>query len=449
MANPEKLKKLSELDEKGLREDVLFPLLTRLGCKAPTIYHGPQERGKDIITYTNNLLGQRVDLPPKVRQAVEAHNSLNGGMSHGIVSSSTGLREVLHQVQQCFDSPYEDLFGMSRVSIDRVWIVTSKRILPGAETSIFSTLEKNNLTKLVRCIAGAQLADLIDENYPAFWDDSLEPADVLREQKARLTRFCEDLLSALGGNQSEIKATLNEVLHSYIPLKVAIPSDRTLTRLAPYRIELDSIPEPYTHEFRLSCGSIREAFVEAKQKLYYAMFDVDEIMENYGEVIDETDPKEFVDAFEEKLSQEYPFSQSFFGRASDANQAIRYLDDGLTEFMELQTGLWAAGRWGWAIALVASVSKLEPDIKSFLQHLEKDEFTLYWPVDDIRSTPVLRLEYTEPKTENLTFITKHTGNIVPLGKKSARPVTAGDITGEVQRESAEYLWKLSRKAMDK
>ena len=440
MADPEKLKKLSELDEKGLREDVLLPLLTRLGCKAPTIYHGPQERGKDIITYTDDQLGEREYLAV-VAKAVDLSGS---------VSSSTGLRTVLHQVQQCFDIPYEDLFGMTKVSIKRVWIVTSKRILPGAETSIFSTLEKNNLGKLIRFISGENLAGLIDEKYPAFWDESLEPANVLREQKARLSRFCQDLLSALGGNQSDIKATLNEVLHSYSPPKVAIPSDRTLTRLTPYRVELDSIPEPYAYGFQTrTCGSIREAFFAAKQKLYYAMFDVEEIMENYGEVIDETDPKKFVDAFEEKLSQDYPFFQNSFGRASDARQAIGYLYDGLTEFMELQTGLRAAGLWEWATALVASVSVLEPDIKSFLQHLEKDEFALYWPVDDIRSMPVLRLEYTEPKTKNLTFITNHRRNIVPFEKKSARPVTAGDITGEIQREIAEYLWKLARKAMDK
>ena len=171
----------------------------------------------------------------------------------------------------------------------------------------FYSLTKNNLAKLIRCISGEQLVDLIDEKYPEFWDDSLEPVDVLREQKARLTRFCHDLLSALGGNRSDIRATINQVLHSYVPPKIAIPPDRTLTRLAPYQIDLDSIPEPYAYEFRLSCGSIREAFVEAKRMLYYAMFDVDEIIENYGEAIDETDPKEFVDAFRKKLCEDYPF----------------------------------------------------------------------------------------------------------------------------------------------
>ena len=439
MADPEKLKKLSELDEKRLQEDVLLPLLTRLGCKAPTIYHGPQERGKDIITYTHDLLGQR-EYIAVVAKAVDLS---------GNVSSRHGLREVVNQVQQCFDNPYEDLFGMTRVSIDRVWIVTSKRIVPGAETSVFSSLEKNNLRKLIRFISGEQLAELLDEKYPAFWDESLEPATVFRDQNAQLVRFCQDLLGALGGEQSEIKATINAVLHSYNPPKVAIPSDRTLTRLSPYRVELDSIPEPYVYDFQLCCGSIREAFIEAKKKLYYAMFDLDEIMENYGEVIDETDPKEFVDAFQEKLSQDYPFYQHYYGRTGKADQAIAYLNDGLTEFMELQTGLKAARRWEWAIALVASVSMLETEVESLLQHVDKDEFTLYWPVDDKRSMPVLRLESTEPKTKNLIFITTHTRNIVTFGENSPRPVTVGDVTGEVQRKITQYLWKLARSARGK
>ena len=436
MAEPEKLEKLRQLDERSLRENVLLPLLTRLGCKAPTIYHGPQERGKDIITYTTDPLGQR-EYIAVVAKAVDLGGS---------VSSSTGLREVIHQVEQCFDIPYEDLFGMTRVSIDRVWIVTSRKILSGAETSIFSSLAKNNLTKLIRCIAGEQLVDLLDDKYPAFWDDSLEPVDNLRTQKARLTRFCQDLLGALGGNQSEISATINQVLHSYVPPAIAIPPDRTLTRLAPYQVDLDKVPEPYACEFKLSCGSIREAFVAAKQKLYYAMFDVDEIMEQYDEAINTTDPKEFVATFRDKLRQGYPFFQSYGRRTLDADRAIEYLDDGLSEFMELQAGLKAAARWEWAIAVISSVSALEPDVESFLQHVEKEEFTLYWPIGDDRSTPVLRLEYTEPKTGCVTFITKHTRSIASSGKQDARPITAQDVSSEVQREITEYLWVLVRKA---
>ena len=436
MAEPEKLKKLRQLDERGLRESVLLPLLTRLGYSAPTLYHGPQERGKDIIAYRSDPLGHREYLAV-VAKAVDLTGS---------VSSSKGLREVIHQVEQCFDIPYEDLFGMTKVSIDRVWIVTSKRILSSAATSILDSLTKNNLAKLIRCISAEQLVDLIDQKYPAFWDDSLEPVDVLREQKARITRFCHDLLTALGGDQSEIRATINAVLHSYSSPKIAMPPDRTLTRLAPYRIDLDSIPEPYAYEFKLSCGSIREAFVEAKQKLYYAMFDVDDIMENYEEAIEEADPKKFIDTFREKLCQDYPFFRSYGQRTLDVHRAIEYLDDGLREFMQLQAGLRAVGRWEWAAALVASVSALEPDIKSFLQHLDKDAFTLYWLVGDVRSTPALRLEYTKPDAKTVTFITKHTRSIVPSGMDGARSVTARDITSEIQGKITEYLWTLVRKA---
>ena len=440
MADRKKLAKLSELDEKGLREEVLLPLLTRLGCKAPTIYHGPQERGKDIITYTHNLLGQR-EYVAIVAKATDLTGS---------VSSSQGIREVIHQVQQCFDTPYEDLFGMNRVSIDRVWIVTSKRVLPSASTSIFDSLEKSNLKKLICVISGEQLATLLDENYPAFWDESLEPVDLLRDRNARLTRFCQDLLSALGGTQSEITDTINAVFHSHTTPNVTIPPDRTLTRLSPYQVEFESIPEPYMHRFQLSCGSIREAFFEAKKKLYYATVDVEEFIESYEEVMEENNPKDFVETYKKKLCEDHPFFYDCFRQAQDADDAILHLDNGLTEFMELQTRLKRVGRWEWAIALIASVSVLAADIESLLQHAERDDFTLYWLVDDDnQSPPVLRLEYTRPSTTNHTFVTHHTRNIVPFGGKGARPATVSDITDEVRRKITEHLWKLARKDKDK
>jgi hypothetical protein len=52
-----KIARLREQDEKSLREDILVPLLTRMGYKAVTIYHGQRERGKDIICF-KNIWGQ-------------------------------------------------------------------------------------------------------------------------------------------------------------------------------------------------------------------------------------------------------------------------------------------------------------------------------------------------------------------------------------------------------
>lgn len=50
---------LRDLDEKSLRENVLLPLLARIGLKGVRIYHGPGERGKDIVCIDEDRLGNR------------------------------------------------------------------------------------------------------------------------------------------------------------------------------------------------------------------------------------------------------------------------------------------------------------------------------------------------------------------------------------------------------
>ena len=180
-----RLAKLHSLDEKALRENLLIPLLTRMGLKAAAVYHGPRERGKDIICFDTDRLGNR-----EFVGVVAKTTTLDGS-----VSSSNSLREVLYQIEQCFNVPYEDLFGMTRVSMDRVWVVTSQKIVSGAADSIFDQLAKNNLSKLVSFIGGETLLSLIDQHYPAYWDQSLEPVHVLTEQKHRLASFIRRLLS--------------------------------------------------------------------------------------------------------------------------------------------------------------------------------------------------------------------------------------------------------------
>ena len=135
-----KTSKLDRIDEKALRESILVPLMSRMGFKAVTLYHGSRERGKDIICFDYDRLGSREYLA-----VVAKASDLDG-----TVSSSESLREIAYQIEQCFDVPYEDLFRMTRITMDRVWVVTSRRIIPGAADPVFSYLEKRNLSKLVR-----------------------------------------------------------------------------------------------------------------------------------------------------------------------------------------------------------------------------------------------------------------------------------------------------------
>lgn len=424
---------LLRLDEKALRESVLVPLLTKMGFKAVTIYHGPRERGKDIICFDFDRLGNR-----EYFAVVAKVTDLDGS-----VSSSNNLREAVYQVEQCFDIPYQDLFGMMRVAIDRVWVVTSGRIKSRAEESVYSHLEKQNLSKVVRFIAGPQLLQLIDEHYPEYWNLSLEPIHVVREQKSRLIRFCRQILQRLGGSQSDIDITMNQVINSHYPPIVPSAPDKTLTRLSPYSVEIDSIASVYAHDFFVpGYGSIRSRFFKAKQTLYYAMFDVDEIMSHYEEVIKQTDPKQFLSTFEEKLSEDYPFWKASSGSAHDVKRELEYLDEAMKDIDELQDNLRRMGKLDWAVSLVDSVRTLEPEVASFLNHVDSETFSLCWRIEEDNGRARLRLLY-EPDNSapHNTFLTEHKKQVefLVFQERRTRSITVEEILSSAHEKIRDFI----------
>ena len=441
MVESAKLKKLAELSEKDLRETVLMPLLSRMGFQAVTLRHGSRERGKDIICFKPDQLGRREYLA-----VVAKATDLNGS-----VSSSDGLREVLHQINQCFDTHCEDLFGMHEIQIDRVWVVTSKKIVPGAEDSVFDSLKKNNLDKVTRFIPGQRLAELIDEYHPAYWDASLEPADILREQKGRLIHFCRQILVALGGREPDVENTLNQAVHGYSVPLVTFPATRELVRLSPYQVEIDTIPEQYSHDFYLNaCGSFRETYFRTKQHMYHAMFDVDEVIDHYENVMKKTDPEEFLREFDKTLSKDHPFARSTSGDADAAWTGINSMEQGIRELRALLERLKGTGKLEWATALVDSVAKLEPQISGFLDHLEKESFSLFWQLDaEEGASPSIRFLYETPPPgpaeKQIVFKTEHSSLVEEWSKyhtKHKRRVIARDVMEAVQEKIREHLDKL-------
>lgn len=417
---------IRELNEKGLREQVLLPLLSRMGFKAATVYHGPRERGKDIVCFENDRLGAR-----QYMAVVAKTTDLDGS-----VSSSQGLREVLFQVEQCFDVAYEDLFGMTRVTMDRVWVVTSRKIVSGAADSVYDYLAKRNLAKLVRFIPSEVLINLLDDYYPAFWDAATEPIDVLTEQKQKLASFVRQILIALGGEASDIDATINQIIHSISPPTVYIPPDRSLSRVSPYRVELDTISEQYSHGFfSPDCGVVKDAFFQAKKAVYYAMFDVEKIMDHYEAFMKKIDPHELIDEFKGSLSKEYPFWRASWGSAGDAARDIEYLRGGLNDIDALRENLDKIGKLDWATALVDSVYALEGEIRSFLSHVDKEEFILHWSIETENGKGRLSLVYDqELSSDQQGITTKHKRTIEShkFGRVQKRSVSVRDITDEVQ-----------------
>jgi len=420
----EKLLKLSRMNEEELRESLLLPLLSRMGFKYVMIYHGPGERGKDIVCLDTNRLGKR-----EFMAVVAKTKDLDGN-----VSSSDSLQAVLNQVQQCFDTEYCDLFGMNRVTMDRVWVVTSKRVVPGAEGTIFGTLEKQNLSKLVSFVEGSQLVGLVDEHYPAYWDAKAEPIDVLRDQRDRLLVFIRGMLAALDGTAPDIEATLNEVMISPAPPKINAPPDRVLTCLRPYLVEVDRIDPEHVHNFFSSeTYSIKEAFLEAKKLVWYSMDDAEELLKACESVIAIENPVEFVKEFEIRLEKKHSFSRLPFEWISKATDAIGKLEDALREVEALRQRLQQIGKLEWASGVVDSLNDLTREVEVLLRETDQEEFTLQWRIDTIEGRGKLRLLYgTGDVPEEDTFTTRHSRQIKSFIGNETREITSDDVMADVR-----------------
>ncbi len=421
-----KIAKLRSLDEATLREEILAPLLMRMEFKAVTVYHGSKEHGKDLIFFDYDRLGVR-----EYYAVVAKATKLTGD-----VSSSKGLKAVLFQVEQCFNVPYENLFNMARVTMDRVWVVASDSISTGAEQSIFSQLEKSNLAKLVRFVPVENLVELIDEHLPAYWDDSLEPIDVVKEQKQRLIAFTRQLLLALGGEPSAIAGTLKQVVNSAFPPQVRPASNRWVNTVSPYNVEIDTIDPDHAHDFwSVNYGLLRPLYLKAKQDLYYAMSDFDEILGNYDDVITHTNPAEVARVFDHRMSDEYPFHRASFGRAGEAVQSMQYLDEAAREIEELRKSLQKLGKLEWATSLVDSVADLKPDIQAYITNVTDETFLMCWKIESENDRARLRMLY-DPKADdyNAILTTDHQKTIQTSYHEpiTTRPITVNDVVERIQ-----------------
>lgn len=219
---------------------------------------------------------------------------------------------------------------------------------------------------------------------------------------------------------------------------------RTLSRVGAYSIDVQQVSGDLGHDFfSHQCGVITRAFVEAKEKLYHAMFEVDEIIENYDGVIAKTDLREFLEAFEKNLNGNFPFHGRMYGRASDVMGKIGYLQDGVDDVGRLQGRLDESGKLRWAIELVDSVGTHKAEIRSYLKEVDKPSFELKWDIDESEGRASLRMIYEADDLGKPAVITSKHAMIRPVygrwQKNDTRPTTVEDILEDIQRAVRAYL----------
>jgi hypothetical protein len=144
---------LRKLDEKALRERVLPVLLDRLGFFDVRPRHGPREEGKDMLGYRASALGT-VDWVGFVIKA---------GDLNAQVASSSGIRTVLHQVEQVLDHEVTDPLTSAQLVVRECWVITNGTIPGHAIDEVAHTLRRHHLEKAVRWIDVTTLARLVNE----------------------------------------------------------------------------------------------------------------------------------------------------------------------------------------------------------------------------------------------------------------------------------------------
>ncbi|MBS4062764.1 MAG: hypothetical protein KG029_20380 [Bacteroidetes bacterium] len=393
--NPrEKKEILNNLNEKEFRQDLIIPLLSKMGYLAPIEYHGTNERGKDIICFEYDRLNEQ-----RFLSVVAKTGDLTGN-----ATTNSGLMTVVNQVQQAFDNPYEDLYNMRQVFINEVWIMTTGKIVSGAQDSVINTLRKNNLDKQIRIIGDDRLIHLIDKHFSTYWNSNSETKESVVIQRDRLLSFIESLLSANNVDKSTIESVKASILYSSFNPRISKNIEGLhISSVSPYSIELGKIDSDFD-DFIVSktYGVTSRIFQEAKKQLSYSFFDIEEVIDRANKISKLTNPWEFVVETQSNLARDYPFERPY-GDASKFMDNISYLEEGLNELKFFKLFLKHKGKLDWAKELSKSITDLLPEIEKIIENNKEEEIIFNYKIDD--SNNKVLIEYNT-NAEEICFTSK-------------------------------------------
>lgn len=394
MNHNEKKEILKKLSEKEFRQDLIIPLLSKMGYIAPIEYHGTNERGKDIICFEYDRLGEQ-----RFLSVVAKIGDLTGD-----AATDKGLMNVVNQVQQAFDNPYEDLFNMKQVLINEVWIMTTGRIISGAEESVIRTLRKSNLDKQIRFIRDDRLIQLTDRYFSTYWNSSTETKESVIIQRDRLLSFIENILQSNNVDKGTIESVKATIMYSdFTPSIRKNIEGLHISNVSPYSIELSKIDAEYDdYIFSKSYGITKEIFAEAKKYLGRSFYYIEETIEHADKISKLTNPEEFVNEVYSHLTQEYPFHQPY-GDASKFLDNVSYLAEGLNDLKYFKKYLAYKNKLEWAKELSKSILRLLPEIDKILDNCKEEDVIINYSISE--ESQKIIIEYND-KSESICFSTK-------------------------------------------
>jgi len=157
MDKKEKLEMLQQLTEKELTQRILILLYESMGCKSIRYSHRKLEFGKDIVYYKEDEYGNHVFTGIQAKKT-------------RIITSD--VNTIFRQISEAFGEPFTDLSNGKKMELDKFILVTINEFSEEAKDSLWASLRGAHLNKLVTCLEGNQLINLIDKYLPsAFWNE--------------------------------------------------------------------------------------------------------------------------------------------------------------------------------------------------------------------------------------------------------------------------------------
>ena len=206
LQNSRKLSNLTSMSEDEFREDVLVPLLRKMGYTNVTERHGPAEYGKDITFVEETPLGRR-------NCAVVA----KAGDISGAASGKQNLSIVMAQVDQALELAFHDVERKTREVVSHVIVWASGKISNSAETQIVDAVSAKY--RNVSFKTGQATVELLDTHIPTFFAvGDAYVSDYYSNAKEFYARWEE--LHTLGASSDKYRLPamfVPPVLRPYIP----------------------------------------------------------------------------------------------------------------------------------------------------------------------------------------------------------------------------------------
>ncbi|MCU7853656.1 MAG: NACHT domain-containing protein [Candidatus Thiodiazotropha sp. (ex Monitilora ramsayi)] len=150
-----KEKFLKEMSEDSFRDELIRPLLLRIGYQDGRDFCGPTEYGKDAVFSEVNRLDQKEYV---AIQTKKGNLTLSSKASQNVVSAITQLNTALAQ-------PIPLLKEKKRIFPSKVILCTSGKINDAARSHIVSEVKDTR----IHFLDSDEIIPLTDEHYPEFW----------------------------------------------------------------------------------------------------------------------------------------------------------------------------------------------------------------------------------------------------------------------------------------